>query len=102
MHVGANKTIIGVLARNATLQGGGCICIQGHQRGLSATSPLMASTEITLAFCLSNIWIDHCTFKNSKDGNPDINRASDNITVSAQISLRDRATPRLASLIGLE
>ena len=30
----------------------------------------------------NNIWIDHCTFQDAKDGNLDIRRASDNITIS--------------------
>lgn len=49
----------------------------------------------------SNVWVDHCTFMNSKDGNLDINRASDNITISWCKFFYETEQPHaLASLLG--
>lgn len=80
-HVRPNKTIIG-LGTNATLEGGGLYLYRSHNviiRNLT----IKGSTDDNLGILLStNVWVDHCTFLNAKDGNFDIRRASDNITVS--------------------
>lgn len=80
-HVRPNKTIIG-LGTNATLEGGGLYLYRSHNviiRNLT----IKGSTDDNLGILLStNVWVDHCTFLNAKDGNLDIRRASDHITVS--------------------
>lgn len=99
-HVGPNKTIVGVGA-SATLQGGGLYLYKSTNviiRNLTIDS----STDDNFGMLYScNVWIDHCTFKNAKDGNLDINRGSDNITVSWCKFLYETEQPHaLASLIG--
>jgi len=80
-HVRPNKTIVG-LGTNAVLQGGGLYLYKSHNviiRNLT----IDGSTDDNLGMLYSsNVWVGHCTFKNSKDGNVDIGRASDNITIS--------------------
>jgi pectate lyase len=99
-HVGPNKTIIGV-GTNATLQGGG-LYLYKATNVIVRNLTIDGSTDDNFGILYSsNIWIDHCTFKNSKDGNLDINRASDNITVSWCKFLYETEQPHaLASLIG--
>jgi pectate lyase len=80
-HVGPNKTIIGVGA-NATLHGGG-LYLYKSTNVIIRNLTVKGSTDDNLGMLYSsNVWVDHCTFMNSKDGNLDINRASDNITIS--------------------
>jgi pectate lyase len=99
-HVGPNKTILGV-GTNATLHGGGLYLHKATNvivRNLTIDGS--SDDNFGLLFA-SNVWIDHCTFKNSKDGNLDINRASDNITVSWCQFLYETEQPHaLACLIG--
>lgn len=99
-HVLPNKTIIGI-GTNATLHGGGLYLYKATNviiRNLTIDD----STDDNCGLLYSqNVWIDHCTFKNSKDGNLDINRASDNITISWCKFLYETEQPHaLASLIG--
>lgn len=80
-HVRPNKTIIG-LGTNATLEGGG-LYLYKSGNVIIRNLTIKGSTDDNLGILLStNVWIDHCTFLNAKDGNLDIRRASDNITVS--------------------
>jgi pectate lyase len=99
-HVGPDKTIIG-LGSDATLKGGG-LYLYKSSNVVIRNLTIDGSTDDNLGVLYStNVWIDHCTFKNAKDGNMDINRASDNITVSWCKFFYD--TPQshaLASLIG--
>jgi pectate lyase len=80
-HVRPNKTILG-LGSDATLVGGGLYLYNAHNvivRNLT----IKDSSDDGLGMLLStNVWIDHCTFLDSRDGNLDVRRASDNITVS--------------------
>ena len=99
-HVGPNKTILG-LGTNATLKGGG-LYLYKSTNVILRNLTIDGSTDDNLGMLYSsNIWIDHCTFMNAKDGNMDINRASDNITVSWCKFLYETEQPHaLASLIG--
>ena len=99
-HVGPNKTIIG-LGPDATLKGGG-LYLYKSSNVIIRNLTIDGSTDDNLGILYStNVWIDHCTFKNAKDGNMDINRASDNITVSWCRFLYDEPQDHaLASLIG--
>jgi pectate lyase len=99
-HVGPNKTIIGV-GTNATLQGGG-LYLHKSTNVIIRNLTIDGSTDDNLGMLYSsNVWVDHCTFKNAKDGNMDINRASDNITISWCKFLYETEQPHsLASLIG--
>jgi pectate lyase len=79
-HIRSNKTVIGV--GNVTLSGGGLYLYRASNviiRNLTITG----STEDNIGIHYSDhIWIDHCTFSNSTDGNVDITQASDYITIS--------------------
>jgi pectate lyase len=79
-HIRSNKTVIGV--GNVTLSGGGLYLYKASNviiRNLTITG----STEDNVGIHYSNnIWIDHCTFSDSSDGNIDITQASDYITIS--------------------
>jgi pectate lyase len=99
-HVGPNKTIIG-LGTNATLRGGG-LYLYKSTNVIIRNLTIDGSTDDNFGMLYSgNVWIDHCTFKNAKDGNLDINRGSDNITVSWCKFLYEAEQPHaLASLIG--
>ncbi len=99
-HVGPNKTIVG-LGSDATLKGGG-LYLYKSSNVIIRNLTIDGSTDDNLGILYSsNVWIDHCTFKNAKDGNMDINRGSDNITVSWCRFLYDEPQPHaLASLIG--
>ena len=80
-HVRPNKTIIG-LGTNAVLQGGG-LYLYKSANVILRNLTIDGSTDDNLGMLFTtNVWVDHCTFKNSKDGNVDIGRASDNITLS--------------------
>jgi pectate lyase len=80
-HVRPNKTILG-LGTNALLEGGGLYLYNSHNVILRNLT-IKGSTDDNLGILLStNVWIDHCTFLNARDGNLDIRRASDHITVS--------------------
>lgn len=80
-HVRPNKTIIGV-GTNATLEGGG-LYLYRSGNVIIRNLTIRGSTDDNLGVLLStNVWVDHCTFVDAKDGNLDIRRASDNITVS--------------------
>jgi pectate lyase len=99
-HVRPNKTILG-LGTNATLQGGGLYLYKAGNviiRNLT----IDGSTDDNLGLLYSsNVWVDHCTFKNAKDGNMDIGRASDNITISWCRFLYEVEQPHaLACLLG--
>ena len=85
VHVAANKTIIG-LGTNATLDG---------DLGLYTTSNIIVqnlfitnSTNggegdgITIKDSTHDVWVDHCTFFDSPDGECDITNQSDFVTVS--------------------
>lgn len=99
-HVGPNKTIIG-LGTNATLQGGGLYLYKSTNVIIRNLTIDGSSDDNMGMLYSSNVWIDHCTFKNAKDGNMDINRASDNITISWCKFLYEFEQPHaLASLIG--
>ncbi|HYH04451.1 MAG TPA: hypothetical protein VEC37_15270, partial [Bacillota bacterium] len=80
MHIRSNKTVIGV--GNITLSGGGLYLYRSKNviiRNLTITG----STEDNIGIHYSDhIWIDHCTFSDSTDGNVDITQASDYITIS--------------------
>jgi pectate lyase len=79
-HIRSNKTVIGV--GNVTLSGGGLYLYRSSNviiRNLTITG----SPEDNIGIHYSDhIWIDHCTFSNSTDGNVDITQASDYITIS--------------------
>lgn len=80
-HVRPNKTIIG-LGTNALLEGGG-LYLYKSTNVIIRNLTIKGSTDDNLGLLYSaNVWVDHCTLMNSKDGNMDIGRASDNITVS--------------------
>jgi pectate lyase len=99
-HVGPNKTIIG-LGPDATLKGGG-LYLYKASNVIIRNLTIDGSTDDNLGVLYStNVWIDHCTFKNATDGNMDLSRGSDNITVSWCRFLYDAPQPHaLASLIG--
>jgi pectate lyase len=84
VRVRNNKTIIG-LGTNATLVGD--LKVDGNNnviiRNLNFTNPDGAGDNdgLTLQDCL-NVWVDHCTFYDGKDGNLDITHGADWITVS--------------------
>ncbi len=80
-HVRPNKTIIG-LGTNATLEGGG-LYLYKSTNVIIRNLTIKNSTDDNLGMLFSrNVWVDHCTFMNAKDGDLDISRASDNITIS--------------------
>lgn len=80
-HVRPNKTIIG-LDTNAVLEGGG-LYLYKATNVIIRNLTIKGSTDDNLGMLFSaNVWVDHCTLMNSKDGNMDIGRASDNVTVS--------------------
>jgi pectate lyase len=80
-HVRSDKTIIG-LGTNAILEGGG-LYLYGSHNVIIRNLTIKGSTDDNLGILLSsNVWVDHCTFLNATDGNFDIRRASDNITIS--------------------
>ena len=80
-HVRPNKTIIG-LGTNAVLEGGG-LYLYKSTNVIIRNLTIKGSSDDNLGLLFSaNVWVDHCTLMNSKDGNMDIGRASDNITVS--------------------
>jgi pectate lyase len=80
-HVRPNKTIIG-LGTNAVLEGGG-LYLYKSTNVIIRNLTIKGSSDDNLGMLFSqNVWVDHCTFLNAKDGNMDIGRASDNITVS--------------------
>jgi pectate lyase len=80
-HVRPNKTIIG-LGTNATLVGGG-LYLYRSTNVIIRNLTIKGSTDDNLGMLYSSrVWVDHCTLMDSKDGNMDIGRASDNITVS--------------------
>lgn len=80
-HVRPNKTIIG-LGTNAVLQGGG-LYLYKSTNVIIRNLTIDGSTDDNLGILYSsNVWVDHCTFKNANDGNMDISRGSDNITIS--------------------
>lgn len=99
-HVGPNKTIFG-LGTNATLVGGGLYLYKSTNVIVRNLTIDRSSDDNFGILYSSNVWIDHCTFKNAKDGNLDINRGSDNVTVSWCKFLYETEQPHaLASLIG--
>jgi pectate lyase len=80
-HVRPNKTIIG-LGANAVLEGGG-LYLYKSTNVIIRNLTIKGSTDDNLGMLFSqNVWVDHCTFMNSKDGGMDIGRASDNVTIS--------------------
>ena len=80
-HVRSNKTIIGK-GPDATLDGGG-LYLYKASNVIIRNLTIQGSGDDCMGLLLSsNIWIDHCTFQDAKDGNLDIRRASDNITIS--------------------
>lgn len=80
-HVRPNKTIIG-LGTNAVLEGGG-LYLYKSTNVIIRNLTIKGSTDDNLGMLYSShVWVDHCTLMNSKDGNMDIGRASDNVTVS--------------------
>lgn len=99
-HVRPNKTIIGVGA-DATLEGGG-LYLYKSSNVIIRNLTIKNSTDDNLGLLYSsNVWVDHCTFMNSKDGSLDINRASDNITISWCRFYYETEQPHaLACLIG--
>ena len=64
----AIKTSSNIILRNITFEGPGAYDIDGRDN-LTVTSS-------------QNIWVDHCDFQDGCDGNFDINRLSDNISVT--------------------
>ena len=64
----AIKTSTNIILRNITFEGPGAYDIDGRDN-LTVTSS-------------QNIWVDHCDFQDGCDGNFDINRLSDNISVT--------------------
>jgi pectate lyase len=99
-HVRPNKTIIG-LGTNAVLEGGG-LYLYRSQNVIIRNLTIKGSTDDNMGLLLSsNIWIDHCTFVDAKDGNLDIRRASDNITVSwCKFYYQSNQTHALSCLLG--
>ena len=73
--VDGNRTRLGTYGVQVSASGGTNVII----RNLT----IKDSTDDNLGLLFSqNVWVDHCAFMNSKDGNVDIGRASDNITIS--------------------
>ncbi|HMP84090.1 MAG TPA: right-handed parallel beta-helix repeat-containing protein [Verrucomicrobiota bacterium] len=80
-HVRPNKTIIG-MGTNAVLEGGG-LYLYKSTNVIIRNLTIKGSTDDNLGILYSqNVWVDHCTFLNARDGLMDISRASDNITIS--------------------
>lgn len=99
-HVRPNKTIIG-LGTNATLEGGG-LYLYKSGNVIIRNLTIKGSTDDNLGMLFStNVWVDHCTFMNAKDGLMDICRASDNITISwCKFLYESKQGHALACLIG--
>ncbi len=99
-HVRSNKTIIG-LGSDAVLEGGG-LYLYRTSNVIIRNLTIKDSTDDGMGLLLSNnIWIDHCTFQDNKDGCLDIRRASDNITVSWCKFVYTQPYPHaLANLLG--
>lgn len=99
-HVRPNKTIIG-LGTDATLEGGG-LYLYKSTNVIIRNLTIRGSTDDNLGILFSqNVWVDHCTFMNAKDGNMDIGRASENITISwCKFYYETKQDHALACLIG--
>jgi pectate lyase len=99
-HVRPNKTIIG-LGTNALLEGGG-LYLYKSTNVIIRNLTIKGSTDDNLGMLFSaNVWVDHCTLMDSKDGNMDIGRASDNITVSwCKFYYETKQDHALARLLG--
>jgi pectate lyase len=99
-RLGSNKTLIG-LGTNATLLGGG-LYLHSATNVIIRNLTVDSSSDDSFGVVNSrHVWIDHCTFKNARDGNLDINRGSDYITVSWCRFYYDTPQPHaLASLLG--
>jgi pectate lyase len=79
-HIRSNKTVIGV--GNVVLTGGG-LYLYRSKNVIIRNLTIVGSSEDNIGIHYSDhIWIDHCTLKNSTDGNIDITQASDYITIS--------------------
>ena len=99
-HVRPNKTILG-LGADATLEGGG-LYLYNSSNVIIRNLNFHGSTDDGIGMLLAhNVWVDHCTFRDSEDGSMDMRRASDNITVSwCKFAYSAGADHALACLLG--
>ena len=80
-HIRPNKTVIGY-GTNATLVGGG-LYLYRSTNVIIRNLTIIGSTEDGIGIHYStNVWIDHCTIADARDGLIDITQQSDLITVS--------------------
>jgi len=80
-HIRPNKTVIGH-GTNATLVGGG-LYLYRSTNVIIRNLTIIGSTEDGIGIHYStNVWIDHCTIADARDGLIDITQQSDLITVS--------------------